>query len=213
MALSMPENAPFDTLDAALFQVPVQVKPLSHYGITVYVAYITADVAKIMLKRKNTNRSLKLTQLNRIKRAIELDRWELNGETIIFDQDGRLIEGQHRLQAVVDTGNPILTLIVHGIDRERFKTMGQSSKRTAGDILGIQGIKDSRNIAAALRWVYRYENNMMSNPHPNITDDELADTITDHAALIESLPFGRKAHSVAAPGLVTALHYLCRKCD
>ena len=182
-------------------------------GIEVYLLEITPEVAEVMLRKKNTNRTLKLSQLNRIKRALEQERWEINGETIIFDHAGQLIEGQHRLKAVVESGYTIRTLVVRGIDRERFKTMGQGSKRTAGDILGIQGVKNSRNIAAALRWVYRYEHDMMMNAHPNVTDDELADTITEHEAIIESLSFGVKAHSLAAPGMVTALHYLCSQRD
>jgi hypothetical protein len=209
--ISIHDSDDIITLDSALFQVPVQAMPLEHWGISVYLIYVTPEVATTMLARKNTNRSFRLVQLNKLKRAMTLGRWEVNGETVIFDHDGRLIEGQHRLKAVVDSGVSVWVLCVHGIDRERFKTMGQGSKRTTGDILNIQGVKNSRNIAAALRWVYRYENDLMSNPHPNITDDELADTLPNHLAIADSFPFGGKAHGLAAPGMVTALHYLCSK--
>lgn len=209
--LSLPDYPEMFTIAEHIFHVPVRAIPLSVLGITVYLAEITPEVAETMLRKKNTNRTLKLSQLNRIKRALEQGRWEINGETIIFDASGQLIEGQHRLKAVVETGCTIRALVVHGIDRERFKTMGQGSKRTAGDILGIQGVKNGRNIAAALRWVYRYEHEQMMNAHPNVTDDELADTIDDHPTIIDSLAFGVKAHTLAAPGMVTALHYLCSK--
>lgn len=211
--VSMDDSSDIITLDRALFQVPVQAMPLEHWGISVYLVYLTPEVATSMLARKNTNRSFRLPQLNKLKRAMELGRWEINGETIIFDEDGRLIEGQHRLKAVVESGVSIWSFCVHGIDRERFKTMGQGAKRTAGDILGIQGLKNSRNLAAALRWVYRYENDFMNNPHPNITDDELADTLPDHPTIVDSFSLGAKAHGLAAPGMVTALHYLCSKRD
>ena len=198
------------TLDAALFYCPVRTLPLNTFGISVYLAEITPQVASLMLSRKNTNRSIKLTQLNRIKRTLEKMRWEINGETIIYDHEGRLLEGQHRLQAAVDTNKTFWTLIVRGINRERFKTMGQGSKRTAGDILGIQGVKNATNIAAALRWVYRYETDQMTNAHPNITDDELTDTLPAHMEILQSIPFGKKCQGIAAPGMATALHYLCR---
>jgi hypothetical protein len=201
------------TLDPAVFQVPVRAMPLEAFGITVYLAEITPEVAHVLYDRRNTNRSIKLTQLNKIKRALEKLRWEINGETIIFDAEGRLIEGQHRIKGVLETGVALWSLVVVGIDREGFKTMGQGARRNAGDILGIRGAKNSRTLAAALRWVYRYHNNLMMNPHPNLTDDELADTLPDHPALAESIPFGTRCHAVAAPGLCTALHYLCRKRD
>jgi hypothetical protein len=199
------------TLDAALFSCTVRTLPLNILGISVYLAEITPEVATILLNRKNTNRSIRLSQLRRLKRAIEKSRWQINGETIIFDHEGRLVEGQHRLQAVIDLQQTIWTLVVHGIDFERFKTMGQGAKRTAGDILGIQGVKNATNIAAALRWVYRYETGQMMNAHPDITDDELTDTLPQHAEILNSIPFGKKCQGIAAPGLATALHYLCRQ--
>lgn len=210
ISLSVQHAQDIVTLDAALFYCTVRTLPLSLLDISIYLAEITPEVATTMLSKKNTNRSIRLTQLNRIKRALVNQRWQINGETIIFDHDGRLLEGQHRLQAVIDAQETVWTLIVHGIDRDRFKTMGQGSKRTAGDILGIQGVKNATHIAAALRWVYRYETGQMTNAHPNITDDELTDTLPMHAAILDSIPFGKKCHGIAAPGMATALHYLCR---
>jgi hypothetical protein len=213
MATSMPDFDDMFIIEAGLFPTEIKAIPLERVGIKVFLAHITPDSAEALLKRKNRNRTIHLGQLNKIKRSLEQGRWQINGETIIFDDHGNLIEGQHRLRAVLDTGMGIWTLIVHGINFERFKTMGQGSKRTAGDILGINGEKDGRLLAAALRWVYRYENDLMSNPHPIITDDELADTILAHPKIVDSIPFGRRCHSVAAPGLCTALHYLCTKRD
>lgn len=211
MQLSMPEYPEMFTVTDDVFHVPLRAIPLKTLGISVYLAEITPEVAEVMLRKKNINRSFRLPQLNKIKRTLEMGRWEINGETIIFDEAGQLIEGQHRLKAVVETGVTIYALVVHGIDRERFKTMGQGAKRTVGDILGIQGEKNSRTLGAALRWVYRYDHDLMMNPHPNITDDELADTMPEHQELPESIPLGIKSHSLAAPGMITALHYLCGK--
>ena len=213
MTFSMHEHPDMFTIDQAVFQVPLRAIPLEALGISVYLAEIIPEVAEVLYERRNTNRSIRLPQLNKIKRALEKLRWEVNGETIICDAAGQLIEGQHRIKGVIETGMPLWSLVVVGIDRDRFKTMGQGAKRTAGDILGIRGVKNSRLLAAALRWVYRYHNEMMMNPHPNITDDELADTLPDHPDIVDSVPFGVRAHTVAAPGMVTALHYLCRKQD
>lgn len=213
MPISIDDSRDIITLDASFFQVPVDTIPLTRLGISVYLAEITPEIGTALLARRNTNRSFRLPQLNKLKRVFERGRWEINGETIIFDADGRLIEGQHRLKAGVETGKTFWALLVHGIDRDRFKTMGQGAKRTAGDILGIEGFKNSRNLAAALRWVYRYETDQMNNPHPNITEDELADSLPGHLAIVESIPFGTRAHGLAAPGMVTALHYLCGKRD
>jgi hypothetical protein len=41
----------------------------------------------------------------------------------------------------------------------------------------------------------------MMNPHPDITDDELADTIDDHPDIVDSLTYGAQMkHGLIAPG-------------
>ena len=215
MATCVPHDDDIYTIPEPLFPAPARGVPLSALGLRVSLVEITPKLADLWWKTKNKNRSLHLAQLNKVKRALEHDRWEINGETIIFDAHGRLIEGQHRLKAVLDTNKSLWTLIVVGIDQDRFKTMGQGSKRSAGDILSIRGEKDARNLAAALRWVWRYEHKQMMNAHPLVTDDELADTIETHQEIVNSIPYGRdvKPHGILAPGMVTALHYLCSRVD
>jgi hypothetical protein len=208
MAIFIPEDDQTSTLHDDLFQVPVRCVALDTLGISVYLLEITQKVAEHWLKTKNRNRSLHLAQLNKIKRSLGQGRWEINGETIILDATGRLIEGQHRCQAVLDTGIPLWSLVVIGIDQENFKTMGQGSKRSAGDILGIRGEHNARHLAAALRWVWRYDNKMMLSPHPPITDDELADTIFQHEDILNSIPYGTQKGILVAPGMATGLHYL-----
>jgi len=209
----VPRDEDVILLDEKLFQVPVRSVALTTLGIKVFLAEITPENAKFFLERKFKNRGIKLPSLRKLIRTITLDRWEINGETIIFDDEGHLLDGQHRLKAVIESWKPIWSLIVYGINQERFKTMGQNSKRSAGDILAIAGERNGRNLAAALRWVWRYEHNLMLNEHPDVADDELADTIEQYPGLVESLSYGFRLQGLVAPGLVTALHYLCGQVD
>jgi hypothetical protein len=103
----------------------------------------------------------------------------------------------------------MLSLVVVGIDTERFNTMGLGVKRTTGDILSIRGEKNTSQLAAALRWVWRHDHGQMLNAHPVVSEDELADTLQDHQEIIQSIPYGHKAKGMAAPALVSAMHYLC----
>lgn len=43
-------------------------------------------------------------------------KWKLNGKTICFDRTGRLLNGQHRLSAVVRSGVSLTTVVVRGLD-------------------------------------------------------------------------------------------------
>ena len=80
MALSMPDYPDVFTLSESVFQVPVRALPLSALGINVYLLEITPDFARSALERKNINRSIRLSQIRKIIRTLEQDRWEINGE-------------------------------------------------------------------------------------------------------------------------------------
>src|SRR6476620_11211649 len=91
--------------------------------------------------------------------------------------------------------------------------MGQGAMRTAGETLGTQGVSHSATIVAALRWVYRYEQGLMRERHLPLANDELVDMLPKHPEIVHSFPVAAKAHKLAAPSLVTALHYLCSQRD
>ena len=50
-------------------------------------------------------------------------RWQLNGEAIKFDKNGHLLNGQHRLHAVVRADTTIQMLVISGLDPETRTTM------------------------------------------------------------------------------------------
>jgi len=81
--------------------------------------------------------------------------WLYNGEAIKFDRDGRLVDGQHRLEAVVKANKPIAFLVIRGLDPEVFKTIDTGKKRSAGDVLAIKGVKNPNAVGAAMRLLHR----------------------------------------------------------
>jgi hypothetical protein len=61
-----------------------------------------------------------------------------NGEAIKFSTTG-LIDGQHRLLAVVEYGQPVVMLIIRGLPDEHMQAMDMGKKRSLADILKIHG--------------------------------------------------------------------------
>jgi hypothetical protein len=205
-------------LPASIFQVSLEAIRPETLGISVYVIQVTPALAELWLNRAkenpaHKNRSIHHSSLAKLKRAMEGEMWELNGEPLIFDEAGFLIEGQHRCLACVQSNTAFYTLVVHGINGALFRTMGQGAKRSVGDILSILGKANSRTLGAALRWIWRYEHGQMMNAHPTITEYEVANLEEQHPTLHFSVPYGHKCRGMAAPALITALHYLCRKID
>ena len=78
-------------------------------GVEISIERIGPEAAKEMLECNVDNRSPKKSAL---AKALEDGEWQLNGETIVFSDTGRLIDGQNRLIAVIKTGVPIDTIVV-----------------------------------------------------------------------------------------------------
>src|SRR5688572_860540 len=80
-------------------------------------------------------------------------KWQTNGEPIILDEDGLLLDGQHRLYAVVESGIAIETLVTRGVQRSTFSTIDTGAVRSTSDVLGIADEKYAAILAGALGWL------------------------------------------------------------
>ena len=142
--------------------------------------------------------------------------WRVTGETVIFSKTGRLLNGQHRLLACMRSGKPFTTFVAFGVDDDAFAEMDQPLVRTGSDIFAIHGETQTKRLAAASAWVWRYCNNGIASHTAKLTPAELYDHYkNEHPGLAESLHvaswFG--AEKIAAPAMMVALHYLCAQRD
>lgn len=70
------------------------------------VVDVTPRIAEAWLKKNTKNRSIRKHLLERYASDMRSGLWKLTGEPIIFNCDGTLIDGQHRLQSVVLAEKP-----------------------------------------------------------------------------------------------------------
>ncbi len=118
---------------------------------------ITPDMAKkILTYRNKNNRGLKYTNLARLTKAIENGEWKVTNQGIAFDKDGNLIDGQHRLAAILQSRKTVKMLVATNMDSGIFDVVDTGSKRTIGDALDILGSEDGRTISGALKITYCY---------------------------------------------------------
>ena len=82
--------------------------------------------------------------------------WRTNSDSIRFNSDGNLRDGQHRLHMVMLTGIPIDAVVIRGIAPDSFVTMDTGKNRTITEVLSIRKEPNPRFLALALQWSYRY---------------------------------------------------------
>lgn len=129
---------------------------------------ITPAIAADWLNRNKNNRPISERLVFIYAQDMMAGRWTQNGESIIFDWNGNLLDGQHRLFAVVESGATITSIVVHGVDPATFTTIDVGKKRSASDVLAIAGITSGHNtsVAAAVNIILQYMGgSMLSKYH------------------------------------------------
>lgn len=98
------------------------------------------------------NRDVKQPLVNRIAADIKDGRWRVNGETIVLDCYGRLLDGQHRCWAVVEADVPVQICAVFGVEPDAFTTIDTGDSRSPVDLMSMLGEKNKTVLASILRW-------------------------------------------------------------
>ena len=122
---------------------------LTREKVTTQVVTITPEWAEKALEGNTHNRPISNGTVEDYASQMKRKLWLLNGEAIVFDYSGRLLDGQHRLWACVDSGASFDAVVVRGVDPETFSTIDTGKKRSAGDVLHIAGIKKNEKTVAA----------------------------------------------------------------
>lgn len=96
---------------------------------------ITPDVAAAMLERNmETNRSVRTTYVHQLAHEMEQGRFVSgNGQTIVVTKDGVLIDGQHRLHAIVESGRTYEFPVATVDSANAFKTIDVGTPRRISD--------------------------------------------------------------------------------
>lgn len=122
------------------------------------VKEITPDYAQKLLDANKDNRKVSWDRVNHYVREMASGNWELNGQPIVVAESGRLLDGQHRLYACVQSRTPFTTLLVTGVSEDSMSTLDTGKSRRAPDILSILGFKDVNHVAAVSNLAMAYEN-------------------------------------------------------
>lgn len=103
-------------------------------GLETRVEYITPEIAQRYLsKRPATQRAIRPAKVAQYAADMRDGRWSLTHQGIAFDAEGRLVDGQHRLSAVVKAGVAVDVLVTRGVGAEAFVGMDRGMLRAAYD--------------------------------------------------------------------------------
>jgi len=194
-------------------KVPVHLRNMDGEWV-----HLTPELAERYLStRYEQQRVMRANHVARLVASIKAGEWIPNGEPLQFDKDGRMFDGQHRCQAVVEANRPIWVRVVRNVPIEAYAVVDTGSARLASDILKFAGIPNATLIAAAVSWCIAYDvegiypstRRVVSilEPSRSPTHAEIEHYYTENAAMQEYVPIARACRLLLTPAVALFLAY------
>lgn len=127
--------------------------------LSLKIEIITPEMARAYLNTSVGNRVIKQDILRGLVSYLKNDTFKVNGETIVFDSEGSLMDGHHRLEAVAAAGVPAIFIVVRGVERSTWTTMDSGTARSLGDVFRIEGIPNYNSVSSVVAGTYAMRNN------------------------------------------------------
>ena len=178
------------------------------------VSYVTVDpaAASRWLGSNKVNRSIRHAKINQYANDMANGRWSLSNDAICFAPDGTLLNGQHRLHAVIKSGVTIVLLIARNMPPESMTSMDIGTSRTAADALGFDGEKSTHLLAAAAKLAIVYSDGRIyrDNKQQAVSPGEIREFVGMNPLIRESVHVtaGIKSKIDCAPSVLATTHWI-----
>ena len=100
------------------------------------VMVISPKVAESLLEGNTNNRHISWNHVTSLAEAMKRGEWRLTHQPIAVSQTGRLLDGQHRLWAVIESQVSIESFVANNVDESTFDCLDIGKKRSVTDVLG-----------------------------------------------------------------------------
>ncbi len=94
---------------------------------------ITPELARGMLIDNEGNRRKRDTWINYLAYCIRNGEWKPTHQGIAFSKNGKILDGQHRLHAIIKADTPVLMMVSRGFDEDTFTVIDNGMRRTDED--------------------------------------------------------------------------------
>jgi len=123
---------------------------------------VTPEIAKEYLGNNAENqRKISLVIVKSLTKEIAMNKWLLSNDALVFCND-KLLNGQHRLSAVIESGKPCEFCVLTVDDDKIMHIMDGGKPRNISDVIRIEGLGYSKAIASASTWILGYKRNALT---------------------------------------------------
>jgi hypothetical protein len=152
---------------------------------------ITPDIAKQMLGVNHINRRLIDSGVERLTGVLERGEWmEDSTDAIGLDDDGGVVNGQHRLTSIMESGITVTALVVRGVRPDVIKVIDQGQPRNLSQLLQMSGRYEyASDLASSITNLWKVCNNFEQKLPRGVAPSvpQLLEFFDVHPHLVDSL--------------------------
>lgn len=185
-------------------------------AVTTKVEKITPAKAQQYLEKNTSNRPLRKTRVAKYARAMQGGEWYVTNQGLAFNCDGSLLDGQHRLHAVIQAGVPVKMAVTRGLDRASMFGIDTGGNRSVADIARVAGVNReiTTTMVSTARAMIDGLNVKYTNQASAYTEEQIIEFVLKHYDAIEfacSIEFGKVSHSAFRAVAARAWYTVNRK--
>jgi hypothetical protein len=183
--------------------------PMKEYrDVSISIELIEPETAVKWLAQNFKNRTVSRGTVEAYGRDMVNGDWELSDSCICFDVNENLINGQHRLQACVQSNISFYAFVARGMPITTYRVLDIGRKRTLGNLLHMEGHKQPTIVPAAARWLLKLkEGKSTQSGRRKLSHAEIRRVVEAHEGLESSAHRTWNAFGLK-PSLLTAVHYI-----
>ena len=185
--------------------------------IQIELVMVGPDLAKLWLEKNTDNRTQKPGHKNKIVRAIQLEEFRFAGDPIRFAANGRLLDGQHRLESIVETGVTLPLLVMKGFHEDAQLYMDAGKPRGPGDQVTLQlKVPGGNNWASIARLIIRWDADDLLTNILQASNAEVVAFCRDHEAEMKAAVSAANAQYTRIAGrkpVAGAVHFFAHRID
>jgi len=159
------------------------------------VQRITPERAEELLAANTANRPLSRSTVRAFAEAMRRGDWLVTHQGIAVDTGGVLVDGQHRLAAVIEADVPVEMTVFSEVEPDTFDVLDTGKRRNAADVLAIEGEKSTTLLAAMVRtvWLYHHRRDgSWSGGNAAVTNHQIVQTLDANPKIREFVPVGER---------------------
>jgi hypothetical protein len=184
---------------------------------------VTWEIAADWLDKNDNNRNVRRKKVLNYKRDMLAGNWRTIGDPVRFDLNGKLVDGQHRLMALIEANEErqqnkepeisIAMLVVRGVNPDDQVVMDTGAPRSAADQLKMRGYDNYPLLAATAKWLIFWDRRQLyaETTLKSVTHSEIMDYVENNAPLLDIVAEAAKLRTgIDMPATYVAVtYYIC----